>query len=819
MHLLIDMQGAQTSLSAKRGVGRYTRGLTRAILENRGSAEVSLLFNAQYADEFQTLRHEYSRYVPHESIQAWCSPPVVLPGAPYRSWHAEAAKVLQAGVVNRIAPDAFHVSSLFEGLLEDAVTNVDEGRQTGTMLFDLTPMAREKSLLSDPLTRSWYFDKLASLKKAQCWFTMSEAARSDAIVLLGLDPKRVIVIGAGVDEVFRAPNLGEDEEAAIRAQHSLHAQFVLYYGGFEEHKNVSGLMEGFARSLATRQSSLDLVLVGDCHGETRQGLVGTWERLGLPRGRLRLLGHLADTQLVGLLRCCTVFVYPSFREGFGLPVAEAMAAGAPTICSGTSSLPEVVGDPSALFDPSSPKSISERIDAVLLTGGARERLIAKGRARAELFTWKSAASRLLSSYEQIHASRTVSYIAKPRSLLRRLAHVIPSDVDGEDLARYAIAAVSNTPASGPRRLLVDVTGQVSGHPGSGIARVVDRIMAEMKKTPSFGAEVVPIRYDWRSDAFRVSDSYLGEPGLRAERNTDPIVELRQGDHFLALDLNHNLPRQKVFFERLKQIGGRLSAVVYDLLPLQRPDWFPPGLASAHSQWLEQLATFDALVCISNTVAADLKAELSRRAEGAPAPLIGHFHLGSDLPCRPAGDVPDELVSHPGILLVSIFYPRKGHEQALDAFEHLWATGAQTKLIFAGRVGWGCDTVISRITKHPLYGRKLFWFDGPDDALLGRLYETSAGVLVASEGEGFGLPLVEALLHGRPVLARDLPVFWEIAGDAATYFKGKRASDLSRALQAWIPSLGEQSLAKKAAFEPLSWAESCGQMLRALRLTA
>lgn len=392
---------------------------------------------------------------------------------------------------------------------------------------------------------------------------------------------------------------------------------------------------------------------------------------------------------------------------------------------------------------------------------------------------------------------------------------------GDALVR-TLKLLVQRPSQNPPRFLLDTTtqwtAQCMNQPSSGIGRVVNRLTFELLKRPPQGLVVTPVRADDDLQHFRIARRYqaslLGEVFVGEEER----VEVRRGDHFFAMDLNHALVHRTAFLDRIRQNGGRLSAIVHDLLPIQRPDWFPPGLAEAHHRWLDAISQFDDLVCISRTVAEDVRAALQQRMPTHRHPRVSWFHLGCELPTKPTGELPQQLSERPTVLLVSILWKRKGHAQTLDAFERLWHAGEDVNLVFAGRVGWGLDELISRIADHPENGKRLFWFNGPDDGLLGQLYARCSGVLVASEGEGFGLPVVEALAHRRPVLARDLPIFKEIAGDRVTYFRAESPAQLAQALLPWLAAI-PQLVPREDAPPPQSWSEASDQLLAALDLKA
>lgn len=408
------------------------------------------------------------------------------------------------------------------------------------------------------------------------------------------------------------------------------------------------------------------------------------------------------------------------------------------------------------------------------------------------------------------------------ALARSLARILPATGAEAFAAEVVQAMAANAVPNGPPRLPVDISVQALRQHGSGIARVVDRIMGQLLADPPARLQVElvhgigtegELRHARRLQAF-----LHGWPDAKAEALAEPAVEPRPGDHYMCLDLHHQVGLHAGFLHRLSAVGGQASAVVYDLLPLHRLDWFPPGLAEAHGDWFGQCARLDRLVCISAAVAADVAAALPALAIGGTLPQVRWFHLAGDLPATAAGGPVAELAGRPSIMLVSVLWARKGQEQTLDAFELLWAAGVAVNLVLVGRVGWGVDRLVERLRRYPERGHLLFWYDGADDALLARLYATVVGVLVASEDEGFGLPLVEAAHHGRPVLARDLPVFREIMGEQLRYFEGLAAADLATALQGWLLELAHGTAPRAAATGLSDWAASCWQLLAALDLS-
>jgi glycosyltransferase involved in cell wall biosynthesis len=151
--------------------------------------------------------------------------------------------------------------------------------------------------------------------------------------------------------------------------------------------------------------------------------------------------------------------------------------------------------------------------------------------------------------------------------------------------------------------------------------------------------------------------------------------------------------------------------------------------------------------------------------------------------------------------------------ALSALEQLWQTGQDVNLIVVGKQGWLVDALIKKIDEHPLRNKRLFWLKGISDEMLEKIYAVSTCLIVPSEGEGFGLPLIEAAHHHLPIIARDLPVFKEVAGDHAFYFSGDQAK-LAQAIETWLRLYKERTHPVSAGMPILTWQQSTQSLLNA-----
>jgi glycosyltransferase involved in cell wall biosynthesis len=222
--------------------------------------------------------------------------------------------------------------------------------------------------------------------------TISEAARDDIAATLRLDPAKLDVAQLGITPPSADPALLD--EPALRERLGLDERpLVLCVAAKRAHKNLDGLVRALAELPAPRPQ---LVLPG-AHNAYEDGLRELAAELGVA-GDVRFPGWISDAELEGLYRLARCFVLPSFQEGFGLPVLEAMARGVPVACSDVPALAEVAGPAALLFDPRDSGSMASAVGRLLTDDRLVEALVRDGRERCERFTWERTAELTLRSY-------------------------------------------------------------------------------------------------------------------------------------------------------------------------------------------------------------------------------------------------------------------------------------------------------------------------------------------------------------------------------------------------------------------------------------
>jgi len=1225
MRLLIDLQAIQGA-SGRRGIGRYSESLARAIVANAGDHEVLFGFTNQLPVPWKKAAEIGQGRVGRERTITYALPGPVAEVLGTTGARARIAELIREAAIADASPDAVLLSSLFEGHFEHLTTSIgafDGETPVAVSLYDLIPLVRRETYFTGPTFPAWHMRKVESLRRAQRLLAISQSSKREAVDHLGIAPERIAVVYPAADPFFMPLDGAGEAIEAVRAKYGISGKFVMYTGGIDPRKNVEGMIEGYAALPPRARRERQLVIVCGILNDDRRRLQGFADRRGIAAGGIVFTGHVPDEDLRLFYNCCEVFVCPSLHEGFGLPILEAMACGAPALASNTSSMPEVVGREDALFDPEKPDSIAGKILAVLDDEGLARSLRESGLEQAKRFDRNESAKAAWGVLEEMAGERATRG-PKPAEAgrKRRLAYLSPlpplrsgiSDYSAEllpELAKfYDIEVIADQPAIadpwiarnlrlrtvawfsefaadfdrvlynvgnsefhshmfdlierwpgvvilhefflsdlyrqlGYRhgaeewlRRLYDAHGfpalrkfpslpaseearrlfpcsepvfdQATGvitHSQHALELAAERFGAEaatrMRVLPfprrphagaredarralriaddeilvcSFGilarfklnhrlldawgvagldrrpnfrlafvgdvagsgyAEIlrkqigslggrgqieitgfaepalyqtylaaadiaVQLRHSSRGEtsagaldclahgipliinahgslaeipddvAVKLRDDFsdldlaaalrslsedgdararLAEKGLAYVRGRhDPAVvaerihdaveafeetgpngrlrrlltgisqvpgvseadlvaaaesvaanrrEVRQnellidvtelarrdvrtgiqrvvrnlidhltasleapaaelvtvgtrmnyarsfamrhfhlspfgrgdepvnpqrGDIFLGLDLNPPFPGEVL--EMLRQRHVPSYFVVYDLLPILKPEFFP-GISDLFPKWLTAVTQYaDGLICISRAVADELLTWLDLTQPERLEPLkVGHFRLGADLDGggggqRPPGSEESAMLglarSRPMVLMVGTLEPRKAHVPTLTAFEQLWERGVEVNLVLVGKIGWSMQDFVDRLRRHPEFGRRLFWFESASDAALNELYRAAKVLLAASFGEGFGLPLIEAAGYGLPILARDLPVFREVAGDNAAYFSGERPEDIATAVDAWLKRAATGDVPQSRGITAKSWAESTQDLLAVLK---
>jgi glycosyltransferase involved in cell wall biosynthesis len=1238
MRLVIDLQGAQTD-SQKRGIGRYSLALALALARLRGEHEVVLALNGRFPDRIEPIRASFDGLVPQEQIRIFDVPGPVRADDPHNKGRQRKAELIREAFLASLNPDTVLLTSLFEGYVGNAVTSIGRFTQrswlTATLVYDLIPLVIPQTVFVNSTHKAWYLEKIEDFKRADTFLAISDYSRLEAIERLNLNSAQVANISTAVESYFRPLDLSASARAACLVPYGIERPFLLYAGGFDARKNVERAIRAYALLPAELRNQYQFVLAGELAEADKSRLQAMALRAGLERDVCVFTGQIGDDVLIKLYNLCTAFIFPSVREGFGLPALEAMACGAPTIAAHASSIPEVVGLEEALFDPESEADIARLLNKTLADKAFRARLREHGLARAQKFSWDETARRALDAIEHgmtdprsiavvrpsrpprlafvsplpparsgiadysaellsalaqhyeivlivdqekvdiatigvefpirdaawlranagtidrvvyqmgnsqfhdymrelmievpgtvvlhdfflggffdwleqvdiasqdwtlalyhshgymavreryrdaevakirypvnldivqtaqgiiVHSEharmlasqwlgrglaatwKVISHLRArddqwPRAAARkvlglpqdafilcsfgrldpvklnhrlieaflasslvrdaecylifvgedrgdygtRLREIIranrpsdriritgwadpthfqqylaaadlaiqlrtgsrgetsgavldclaagvplvvnahgsvaelPSDAvcmlddefsnadliaaletlhqnadkrdalsrNARDLiatrhapencakqyaeaieafyvaARTGLPALLDAIAATPprpdetgcralaqaiarslptkrpvRQLLLDVSATCRTELKTGIERVARALVLAFLENPPEGFRIEPVYLTDESSAwhYRYARRFTLELlGCPPEALTDDVVEVQAGDMLLGLDNSgHRLIEAEAagLFADYRNRGVAVYFTVHDLLPLRFPQYFPPASDKNYEKWLRAVLKMDGALCVSRTVAADLRDWSGTGDSSRQRPFrIGWFHHGADIerasPTRglPSGAAQDlaAFASRPSFLMVGTIEPRKGHMQVLDAFDQLWSQGLDVNLTIAGAEGWRhlpkatrrtIPQIVARLRSHPERERRLFWVNGPSDEYLEKIYAASSCLIAASEDEGFGLPLIEAARHRLPIMARDIPVFREVAGEHAFYFRGEKPDALAHVVKEWLALYDQGKQPKSNSMPWMTWAQTAERL--------
>lgn len=804
MKLWIDGQSLQTA-SRQRGIGRYVRELIKAICEGGYGIEVSISFNAAMADQAIAARDHVKQWIHPDNIHVWQG---LAEAGEAHIGYTERRKLSEIALSHHVAclqPDIALSASPFEGADDVAVPLSPDWHchtPIASMFYDAIPHRYANEYLTNPIRKLCYYRRLNFYKKFDANLCISEYSKSEADSLSG--NRNSTNISAGVSSDFI--DILRDGSSCSSFRYS---KAVLNVGSLDWRKNVGGLIEAFSKLPDFLKDEVKLVLVGDYMPEQMERVTESWHRHNLPLRNLIALGHISDSELVSLYQSVSLVVQPSLLEGFGLTALEAMSCGTPVIGAATGALPEILGDPDLMFDPNEPRQIADRITQFFLKPQQRAESIAKGLERARQFSWKRSAE--LATNAMVELARGARPTARSdlagarEQALRALGKV----AENKDLIAGTLARAEPEPQI-PGRFLVDASSTVRMDYGTGIQRVTKEIVRNLVLQNQNSAFSV-IYCDSSEGFFQVRT----DPDGRSLKQTKESIRLLGRDTILMLDSSWEFYREhSTWLLSARQRGAEIVSCVYDLVPIRLEAMCHPGVPPIYVGWLESALSYStAFVCISKSVADEFIAMLE--AIRFPRVLkVGYWHLGADFSSATKTSIEprDPTRKRHTFLMVGTIEPRKGHRVALEAFESLWKEGVDADLVVVGKPGWESDQLISRLRLHPTAGTRLRWHPEAGDEELRRLYGECDALVAASFVEGFGLPLVEAMHFGKPIIASDIPVFREVTkgGNFAHFFEVGSPSSLSAAVRKFLVQ-GDHTAERPDEKPWATWAESAGEL--------
>jgi len=744
MRIVIDLQGNQTE-SRFRGIGRYSLALALALARNPRGHELRLVLNGVLAESLESIRQAFSGLIAPECMHCFEVPVSIAGKDPANNWRARAAEQLREEFIAALRPDIVLVSSLFEGWNDAAAVSVPEKHpdySTAIVFYDLIPLLHPETYLNGDVIRAWYSRKIDSLRRADLLLSISDYARREAMDTLGLSGEGIVNISSAAGEFFRPAPLAGEALNRLLAHYGLDRPFIMYNGAFESRKNLPRLLQAFAQLPGPVRDSHCLLLAGMASSESRSLLMCQADSLGI-RPQLRLAGYIPDQDLLSFYSHCALFVFPSLHEGFGLPALEAMSCGAPVIGSNTTSIPEVIGLPGALFDPKEPADMARKMEEALTDGDFNRSLREHGLRQATCFSWESSASRTLEAIEAFTGFQSAGIApswpqqrrlnrAQYQKLIQSLAD-LPGDPQDIDLVNVAHAIHVNQMKVESLQRAADLPSAISWRiegPFDSSYSLALLNRETVRALADFGHTVILHSTEGPGDFAPNPDFLRAHPDLAA-------MHAR----------SFTTPAEECAVASRNLYPPRVDDMTAPLNLLHHYAWEESGFPR---EWVDSFnENLQGVTCLSRHV------EKILIDHGVTVPLATSG-CGVDHWLRIEAESSFHLEARAfRFLHVSSCFPRKGVDVLLQAYGAAFTDADDVSLViktFANPHNQ-LNEQINRLRRERADYPHLLVIedDKMSDAALKALYQQCHCLVAPSRAEGFGLPLAEAMLSGLAVI--------------------------------------------------------------------
>lgn len=836
MKLLVDVQALQTE-SRRRGIGRFTWGYIKglaSVSKQMDDVEIYLLLNGAYCPLLTSeIVNEAKTFVQQENIFVWYGVPHDFVSKGRNIELQEFYEQIRQQYIRFLGVDAVLYTSMFEGYNEQAVTRVidkESGILSFSVVHDLIPFINPVQYLNPNQDyKQWYLDRLENLKNCDGLLAISEHSRWEVLEYLNFDKDRIVNMSSCINK---------EDFYLVRNPTTLinGCKYILYTGATDARKNHFRLISSFSKLPKDILEEYVLVIAGTLPDDRKREFQEFANGLGLNANQVVITGTVSDERLRDLYSGCYLYIFPSLSEGFGLPVLEAMACGAAVIGSNQTSIPEVIGWKEALFDPHNENEIRDKIVKAITDHKFYNKLKKNGRKQLEKFSWEKTAVKsiqYIKQYINLASKNTslpkcdgMSQVEQCRFMAEELAsgqkNFKKLALSRKYLVNLASAIDINASATNQSRtksIYFDITELYKSRANSGIQRVTRKILYYFATELNTGYNILPVYFDEKYRKFRITKDeefhYNIVDGSKIYDNQ--AISPKKGDMYIANDLILNIsPEREWVVANMKNIGVKFYFMIHDILPTQLPHFFDAHFMPLFENHLNHLSKYhDGIICISESVVFELQDWYLSLGKVVNHPIkIDYSHNGTDLLknsqlsglTSEESEFLDKIRNDVNFIMVGTMEPRKGHMDVIAAFEDLLSKGVVANLIIVGKYGWNISATVEMLQSSKYFNKRIFWLSGVSDSFLESLYFSSVALIAASYAEGFGLPIVEAFQRKLAVIARDIPVFREVGGEHAEYFKDKFG--LVNALQNIIKKANNnEQIANLDDVKFLTWRES------------
>ncbi len=438
MKIVIDLQGAQSLGSRNRGIGRYSLSLIKAILENHSKEhDITILLSALFKESIEDIKKQLQEIVPNIDIKIWHGLSNISYLQNSYSTNKKYTEQIREDFIKTLSPDIVLNTSLIEGYIDDSTISISKNLPylTATILYDLIPYIHHEHYLADKEVKEWYHQRIQNLKNSDLLLSISESSREEAIEHLKINPQNIVNISSACENFFQKVDISIEDEANIKNKFNIKQPFILYTGGIDFRKNIDNLIIAYSKLPQNIKLSYQLAIVCSIQEEQKQSLYSLAQKNGVDKSQLIFTNYVSDSELLYFYNLCDLFVFPSWHEGFGLPILEAMFCNKAVIGSNVTSIPEVIGDERALFDPFKIESIRDKIEELLTNKELKNQLIQHNKSYSKKFTWQKSAQLAIDAMQNLYNKRPS--IKKDKSKKPSLAYLSPLPPQKSGISDYS----------------------------------------------------------------------------------------------------------------------------------------------------------------------------------------------------------------------------------------------------------------------------------------------------------------------------------------------------------------------------------------------
>jgi O-antigen biosynthesis alpha-1,2-mannosyltransferase len=735
MRIVIDMQGAQTE-SRFRGIGRYTLSFAQAIVHNRGEHELFLALSGLFPETIEPIRAAFDGLLPQENIRVWYAPGPVAEEHSDNDARREVAELIREDFLASLQPDIIHISSLFEGYIDDAVISIgrlDQITQVSVTVHDLIPLINQAIYLEqNPSYNTHYQRKLNDLKRANILIAISDSSRKEAIDYLEFPDDLVFNCSEGSDSDFHPIQIESQIVRKLQEKFNITCPFVLYTGGADGRKNLPRLIQAYAALPAPLRVSHQLLFAGKMPESNIAEFKHLAKSAGLKPDELCFTGYITDKELIQLYNLCELYVFPSWHEGFGLPALEAMACGAVVIGANTTSLPEVIGLDAALFDPMDVTAIMAKMSQALQDNGFRATLRQHGLQQAKKFSWDNSAKLAIEAFEKTYKVKETPLKSHSQTafLITELAKKSMISILSErDLIETAKCIDLNNKSAFPyKQVLVELTWRIEGPFDSSYSlAVLNRETAIA--LDELGYNVALHSTEGLGD-FEPSPAFL-------EQN--PLIKKLHNKSYEISSSSADVVSRNLYPPRVDDMQSQIKL-------LHHYAWEESGFPQ---EWVNNFnAHLSGMTCLSHHVQKimiDNGVSIPMQVSGCGVDHWERITASTNYTIK---------AKQFKFLHVSSCFPRKGAACLLQAYGEKFTSSDDVTLIiktFPNPHNEIHQWLANAMQKTPNYPDVLIIEEDLHDSELKALYQLCDVLVSPTRAEGFGLPMAEAMLSGLPVI--------------------------------------------------------------------